>query len=183
MLAALTQGCLVGRSLYYVEEGPASTDDQLQQGAGSSSKSDAGPDGSPASSDAGKSDPRPPVSPPIAGNETCTAINVPCTKGGGMEYCVTISGNACTKLVYKHGGKSFECGCGGTDCTNAYYGAYTSCQDANGACGELATCCKAAPQANQPSCIETYNTYLGQAYGDVSCKAVLASFRASKICP
>jgi len=102
-----------------------------------------------------------------------------------MEYCITLSAGACTKLVYKHGEKAFVCptGCGGSDCLPSFYGAYTSCQDAAGACTELLTCCNAAQPALQTSCIESQKSYVAQPYGDVTCKSVLTSYRSQKLCP
>jgi len=101
-----------------------------------------------------------------------------------MEYCITYggAGGACSKVVYKHAGKTFTCSsC--SDCTSAYNAAWTSCQDAVGACNQLATCCNAMTPTYKPSCISTYNAYAGQAYGDVSCKSSLQSYRSSGLCP
>lgn len=188
-VAALLQGCFVGRSLYLAEETP--TSDELRASS-SLDDSDGGSSGGDAATNVSRSDGAPdsmPVSPPPpagGGTETCTAIAAECTKGGGMEYCITLSAaGTCSKLAYKHNGQSFACptGCGGNDCLPAYYGAYTACQDAVGACTQLASCCQAALPANQASCLDTHKTYVKEVYGDVACKAVLASYRSSKICP
>jgi len=102
-----------------------------------------------------------------------------------MEYCITYTAGVCSSIVYKHAGKTYACaagGCGG-DCTSAYYAAYTACQDAVGACNELATCCDTINSAYEPSCTQTYNTYAGQPYGDISCKSTLQSYQSSNLCP
>jgi len=176
--------------LYLSEESPTADElratSSLDGNDGGTSTADGSTEGStttPLAPDG--SSPVAPVTPPATGTETCTAINTECSKGGGMEYCITLTGGTCSKLAYKHGGQSFTCptGCGGNDCLPAYYGAYTSCQDAVGACTQLSTCCKAAVGANQTSCQDTLKTYVNEPYGDVACKAVLASYRSSKICP
>jgi hypothetical protein len=180
-----SQGCLVGRSLYYQED-PST--DELQS---NSTVADGG-DGGVAKGDGSIANvvpPGPPAVPPLAADagttEMCQPINVACVVGGGMELCLSYSNGMCTKITYKHNGKSYSCptACTGQDCLGAYYGAYTACQDAVGACADLATCCKNATEATQASCMQAYNTYAGQPYGDVSCKSIAASFRMQKFCP
>lgn len=102
-----------------------------------------------------------------------------------MEYCITYTGGVCSKIVYKHAGKTYACNSGaacGGDCTGAYSQAYTACQDAVGGCSQLASCCNNIQAAYQPSCVQTYNSYAGQAFGDVSCKSTLQSYRSSNLC-
>lgn len=101
-----------------------------------------------------------------------------------MSYCISYSGNTCSKITYKHGTTSASCACGGgTDCTDAYYEAYTSCQDAVGACAELDSCCDTINSTYEPSCRSYVSTYQGQNYGDVSCKSILTSWQSSGLCP
>lgn len=101
-----------------------------------------------------------------------------------MSYCITYAGSTCQSIVYKYGSKTFPCGSGCTgECTDSYYEAYTECQDAVGACNELAACCSAMSDVYRPSCISTYDSYVGKAYGDVSCKSAVQSYRSSSLCP
>ncbi len=176
---------MLGRSLYYAEDPPST--DELASSA-SRDKDDAGDasaDHTTANVSAQPVAPPPPqpVVPPTGTMDTCNAIATPCLKGGGIEYCISYSANMCTKIVYKHDGKSYACSCGGTDCTAAYYAAYTTCQDAVGSCDQLATCCKNAAPNFQASCQETLKTYVGQVYGEVSCKAIVTNYRQQKLCP
>lgn len=184
--AILAQGCILGRSLYYVEEQPSTDELKSTSSLTDSDAGDAGADHATAASVSSGQPPAPPPPPvvPEAGTiDTCNAIATPCVKGGGIEYCISYNANACSRITYKHDGKSFACSCAGTDCTAAYYGAYTSCQDAAGSCDQLATCCKTAQPNFQASCQETLKTYVGQVYGEVGCKAIVANYRQQKICP
>ena len=155
----------------------------------SSSSSSSGSSGASSSGSSGSSGgppPPPPPPPPPAVTEQWTPIGTACTVGGGMEYCITYTGGVCSKIVYKHAGKTYACSSGascGVDCTAAYDQAYTACQDAVGACNDLAGCCNVIADAYYPSCAQTYNSYAGQPYGDVSCKSTLQSYRSSNLCP
>jgi hypothetical protein len=112
----------------------------------------------------------------------CTPINTACVGSGQMSYCVTTTNSACTDITYKYGSESYSCG-GCSSCTDAYYQAYTSCQDAVGACDDLANCCATIDSAYKSSCNSSLSSYQGQAYGDVSCKSLLQSYHSSNLCP
>ena len=118
--------------------------------------------------------------------EQCTPIGAACAVGGAMEYCITYTGGVCSSIVYKHAGKTYACNSGascGGDCNAAYSDAYTACQDAVGACNQLASCCNTIADAYSASCAQTYNTYVGQSFGDVTCKSTLQSYQSSNLCP
>lgn len=189
-IAVLAQGCLLGRSLYYVDDQPA-TDELRSSSSAGDATADAGEGGTPdrtakpvTDTDAAAPPAPPPIPPAVGAMDTCNAIATPCVKGGGMQYCVHYVANACASITYLHDAKSFSCGCGGgPECTNAFYGAYTDCQDAAGGCDQLAACCKAADANVQTQCNETLKSYVGQAYGDVSCKSIVNSYRMNKLCP
>jgi hypothetical protein len=102
-----------------------------------------------------------------------------------MQYCISYTGNTCSKITYKHDSVSATCPCGGggTACTDAYYVAYTDCQDAAGACAELDSCCDTIDTNYEPSCRSYVSTYQGQNHGDVSCKSILSSWQSSGLCP
>ena len=102
-----------------------------------------------------------------------------------MSYCISYSGNTCSKITYEHDGVSASCSCntGGTDCSDAYYVAYTDCQDAKGACAELDSCCDTVDSNYESTCRSYVSTYQGQNYGDVSCKSILTSWQSSGLCP
>jgi hypothetical protein len=196
VLGALAQGCFVGRDLYLVDEQPQAATGELPATAApaASDASDGGRspvlDGPGSTGDAAIPPPPPLPPPPVADpqgeKETCTPINAQCTKGGGMETCITYTAaGGCSKLTYKHDGKTYTCpaGCSaGADCLPAYYGAYTACQDAVGACRGLATCCNTALPAYKESCAETLKQYVDKPYGDVACKSVLGTYRTNKYC-
>jgi hypothetical protein len=100
-----------------------------------------------------------------------------------MSYCITYggAGGACSNITYKYGSKSFSCnGC--TSCTDAYYEAYTECQDAVGACNDLADCCTTIQSSYKSACLSSLNSYQGTGAGDVSCKALLGSYKSSNLC-
>jgi hypothetical protein len=101
-----------------------------------------------------------------------------------MSYCITYGGpgGACTDITYELGGTKYPCG-GCTSCTDAYYAAYTACQDAVGGCKALSSCCNVIASAYQSSCRTTVSNYQGQPYGDVTCKATLKSYESSGLCP
>jgi hypothetical protein len=174
-----------------VDSAPPSTELSPNHDAGAggtTSGSSSGSSGASSSGSSGSSSsggPPPPPPPPTV-TEQCTPIGGGCAVGGDMEYCITYTGGVCSKIVYKHAGKTYACnsgaGCGG-DCTPAYYQAYTACQDAVGACNDLAGCCNVIADAYYPSCAQTYNSYAGQPYGDLSCKSTLQSYRSSNLCP
>jgi hypothetical protein len=108
-----------------------------------------------------------------------------CTKGSQMTYCVSYGpGNTCSSITYKHDGVTASCACsGGSSCTDAYYTAYTDCQDAVGACNDLDNCCDTIDATYTSTCRTYVSTYQGQNYGDVSCKSVLSSWQSSGLCP
>jgi hypothetical protein len=101
-----------------------------------------------------------------------------------MSYCITYGGpgGACTDITYAFGGMKYPCG-GCTTCTDAYYAAYTACQDAVGGCKALSSCCGVIASAYQSSCRTTVSNYEGEPYGDVTCKATLKSYESSGLCP
>ena len=114
---------------------------------------------------------------------SCQPVNATCVGGGQMQTCVTSSASTgCTNITYKYGGQSFSCnGC--SSCTDVYYEAYTLCQDAVGACDDLASCCAQMSSSYQSSCNSTLSSYRGQSYGDISCKSALQSYRQQNLCP
>ena len=101
-----------------------------------------------------------------------------------MSYCITYGGpsGACSDIAYTFDGKSYDCG-GCASCTDAYYQAYTACQDAVGGCNKLSNCCDTIQDAYKPSCQQTVSNYQGQPYGDVTCKSTLSSYESSGLCP
>ena len=100
-----------------------------------------------------------------------------------MRYCTTYTSTACVGLRYEYGGNTYTCPSCTGDCNTAYYQAYTECQDAVGACSDLASCCNAMDTTYRPSCVSSYNAYIGTAYADISCKSALDSYRTSSLCP
>jgi len=147
----------------------------------------------PSTKDAGSSsgDPPPPPVPSPPGppvvTETCSQIAVTCKAGGPMSYCIEYSDNVCTGIVYKHDGATFPCasgcGTGGGGCTTAYAQANAACQDVVGACHDLATCCVSIQTpAYKTQCNNLYDQYVNGG-GDVSCNALLRSYRQSSLCP
>jgi len=206
-LAALGQGCLLGRNLY-LDEIPAvdelaatSSVDQTDAASVEPSRADSAGGGDAGGGGDASDDEAPitlppvlpppppppkPNTPPVAGAETCTAIATECVKGGPMQTCITTSGaGVCTKLAYTHSGKAYVCttGCTSDECLPSYYAAYTSCQDAAGACSQLAVCCEAAGLFRRLACREAHKTYVKEPYGDVACKAALTSYRNQGVCP
>jgi hypothetical protein len=90
----------------------------------------------------------------------------------------------CSTITYEHDGKTSSCPCtGGDACTDAYYVAYTDCQDAENACADLDSCCDSIDPVYESTCRSYVSTYQGQNYGDVSCKSILTSWESSGLCP
>ena len=101
-----------------------------------------------------------------------------------MSYCISYAGNTCSKITYKHDGVTATCACGGgTDCTDAYYVAYTDCQDAGGACAELDSCCDTIDSNYEPTCRSYVSTYQETSTATSTCKSILTSWQSSGLCP